>query len=40
MSNLRETYKWIDEYDDKQLTPPPTTVHFIELVFDGEVKAL
>lgn len=40
MSNLREIYKWIDEYNDKQLTPPPTAARFIEIVFDGEVKAL
>ena len=38
MSNLRETYKWIDEYNDKNLTPPPSTARFIEIVFDGEVK--
>lgn len=40
MSNLRETYKWIDEYNDKKLTPPPVAARFIEIVFDGEVKAL
>ncbi|XP_055313105.1 methionine synthase reductase [Sitodiplosis mosellana] len=36
MSNLRETYKWIDEYNDKKLTPSPAAARFIEIVFDGE----
>lgn len=40
MSNLRETYKWIDEYSEKKLTPPPAANRFIEIVFDDEVKAL
>lgn len=38
MSNLRETYSWIDEYNDKKLTPPPGGLRFIELSFDGEVE--
>lgn len=40
MSNLRETYKWIDEYNDKQLTAPPGGTRFIEIAFNTEVKAL
>lgn len=40
MSKLRETYKWIDEFNDKKLTAPPGGTRFIEIAFDGEVKAL
>lgn len=38
MSNLREIYKWIDEYNDKKLTSPPGGSRFIEISFNGEVK--
>lgn len=38
MSNLREIHKWIDDYNDKQLTPPPVAARFIEINFNGEVK--
>lgn len=38
MSNLREIHKWIDEYNDKQLTPPPVASRVIEIIFDGEVN--
>ena len=38
MSNLRETYKWIDEFDGKKLTPPPGGgSRFIGILFDDEV---
>lgn len=40
MSKLRETYKWIDEFNDKKLTAPPGGTRFIEIAFDGEVRAL
>lgn len=40
MAILRETYKWIDEYTDRKLTPPPATIRYIEIVFDEEVKAI
>ncbi|XP_031621334.1 methionine synthase reductase [Contarinia nasturtii] len=36
MSNLRETYNWIDEFCDKKLTLPPATNRYIEIVFDDE----
>lgn len=37
MSNLRETYKWIDEYNGNKLTPPPGGSRFIGTTFDVEV---
>lgn len=40
MSNLRENYKWIDEYDGKRLTPPPSGSRFIGITFDDEVSVL
>lgn len=40
MSKLREIYKWIDEFNDKKLTAPPGGTRFIEIAFDGEVRAL
>lgn len=38
MSNLREIHKWIDDYNDKQLTSPPVAARFIEVIFNGEVN--
>lgn len=38
MINLRETYRWIDEFNDKKLTLPSVAKCFIEIAVDSEVK--
>lgn len=40
MLKLRETCKWIDDFNDKTLTPPPGATRFIDVAFVDEVNAL
>lgn len=40
MSSLREIYKWYDEFNDKSLTPPPSSARFIDVVLLDEVNEI